>query len=209
MKVRIAICLLAAALLWSLLAGPGAAQEPARTAAEPTKIAVVDARTVFSDMQETQDFKKKMDDQVRQFKADMDRRGQELNAKKSALDLIKPDSAQYQQLSKDYFAAALEMKNWQDMSNMELEHTQKVQMKALFDKIEAGAAELAAQRGYDLVLASQHSDIDPEKMNIAEVQARLSQRNVLYAAPRVDLTNDLLALLDARYKNAAGTAPAH
>jgi Skp family chaperone for outer membrane proteins len=71
----------------------------------------------------------------------------------------------------------------------------------LFDKIMAAISELAKQRGYDLVIAEQ-PPINIEKTTAEMLPQLLLQREVLYSAATVDITNDVVTKLDEQY-NAA------
>ncbi len=74
--------------------------------------------------------------------------------------------------------------------------------KALFVEIQQVVAEMAKQKGLDLVIVEPEvqlptsvQNVDPEQLNNL-----ISQKTVLYASPRVDLTDEVATAMDAAYK---------
>jgi Skp family chaperone for outer membrane proteins len=119
---------------------------------------------------------------------------------------LKPDSPQFDELSEKYNDAALEFKLWQAQATSKAERNQKRQIKALFQKVEAATAEIAQRDGYDLVLAKQRPELPDNVDNVKyeQIVAALSARNVLYASPKADITDAVIALLDSKYKAKGG-----
>ena len=83
-------------------------------------------------------------------------------------------------------------------------------MKNLFDKIVAATTAVAQQKGLDLVLADQRPDL-PENLgqiSVDQLRAILNGRNVLFSSEKVDVTQAVIAELDAKYKAGGGGPPA-
>lgn len=190
--------MLAAALLLAVCA-PAWAQQA-------LKIAVVDTAKVFNDMQETRDLKQKMDADRRTIQATDQQKAQDVQAKKDARDQLKPDSPQFQARNDEFLRAAIDYKAWQELTKMEVERQQKTQIRNLYQRIQEGVAELAQQRGLDLVLVQTDVQLPTnlEGINLEQLNRLIGQQNVLYASANVDITADVVAHLDARYKNAGG-----
>ncbi|MCC6422791.1 MAG: OmpH family outer membrane protein [Phycisphaerales bacterium] len=172
-------------------------------AQENLKIAIVNTARIFSEMQETKDLKQKIENDRKSLEATDQQKQQDLNAKKQARDLLKPDSPEFQSRNQEYLKAAIDYRAWKEMMQMELDRTQKEQMKGLFEKIESAVGEIAAQRGLDLVLAEQHPEFPPTLDAITSDQLRsiIAGRNILFASPKADISADVITLLDAKYKS--------
>jgi len=178
---------------------------PARVAQaqENLKIAIVNTARIFSEMQETKDLKQKIENDRKTLDATDHQKQEDLAARKQARDLLKVDSPEFQARNQEYLKAAIEYRAWKELTQMEIDRSQKAQIKALFDKIESAVNELAAQRGLDLVLAEQHPEIPPalDSITVDQLRAMIAGRNILFASQKADLSADVIALLDAKYKN--------
>jgi len=86
----------------------------------------------------------------------------------------------------------------------------KLQTRRLFEKIEQAVSEVARQRGYDLVLTDRRPELpeDMDRLSMEQLLSAIQARTVLYAGEKADISNDVLALLDARYRAGAKVQPA-
>jgi len=159
-------------------------------------------------MQETKDLKQSMENQRKQLESDANARQQKVKDLQAQRDLLKPDSAQYQDADKSFMKEAIEYDTWSKITTAQIQGQQKQQMKVLFDKIVSTTGQVAQQRGFDLVLTDQRPDL-PENLqaiNVDQLRAILNGRNVLYTNNKVDITGDVVAALDASYKAGGGGA---
>ena len=101
-----------------------------------------------------------------------------------------------------------EYEAWQKIVQADLERQQKMQMKAIFDRITESIGQVASSRQIDLVIAGVRPELPDnlDQINTNDLRARLISRNVLFSVPQVDISNDVIAAMDARYKGGAGGA---
>ena len=131
--------------------------------------------------------------------------GQKLQDLEAARNLLKPDSQQFADANKQLLQAAIEFETWGKLTQNDVQRNQKQQMRQLFDKITAAAGEVAEQKGYDVVIADQRPELgNIDQLNVNQLRDLINQRNVLYANPSIDITNDVIAALDAQHKAAGG-----
>ena len=73
-------------------------------------------------------------------------------------------------------------------------------MKALFEKIEQATREVAEAAKIDLVIVEQRVDLpaDLDQINVDQLRGLINQRTVLFNNGRLDITNDVLARVDAK-----------
>jgi Skp family chaperone for outer membrane proteins len=162
------------------------------------KVATANPSKIFFNMKEKADVQARLAEEHKKLQDEERSRRQKVEDLRSALDLIKPDAPQYEQANKDFTQAAIEFKNWGELSQAQSARNDKRQTKMLFDKIMAAITELAKQRGYDLVIAEQ-PPINIEKTTAEMLPQLLLQREVLYSAASVDITNDVVTKLDEQY----------
>jgi Skp family chaperone for outer membrane proteins len=203
---------LAAALgLCLAFSGAAFAQSPQ---SGPAKIAVVNPSRIFSDMQETKDYRQKLEAEQQKFLTEKKDRETKLKDLQSQRDLLKPDSPQYSQANDNFMKEAIDYDTWSKITVARLEGEQKQQTKSLFEKIVQVTQEVAQQRGIDVVIADQRPPMPDNlaQVNVQQLQALLASRNILYVNSKVDISQDVIAALDAKYRaggNATGatTAP--
>ena len=181
----------------------GAASANAQDAT--AKIAVCNPARVFGDMQETKDLKQSLENQRKQIEGEVAQRQQKVKDLQAARDLLKPDSAQYQQADQAFMQEAIQFDTWSKITQAQLQGQQKTQMKNLFEKIEAATKEVADTKKLDLVLVEQKIDLpsDPntmEQINVDQLRNLINQRSVMFSNGKFDITNDVLAAVDAKYK---------
>jgi len=174
------------------------------------KIAVCNPARVFGDMQETKDLKASLESQRKQIEGEVQQRQEKVKGLQAARDLLKADSPQYQKADQDFMQEAIQFDTWSKITQAQLQGQQKTQMKNLFDKIVAATTAVAQQKGLDLVLADQRPDL-PENLgqiSVDQLRAILNGRNVLFSTEKVDITQAVIAELDAKYKAGGGGPPA-
>jgi Skp family chaperone for outer membrane proteins len=196
--IRLAVMLpaLLCAFVVMNLALPATAQT-----APPTKVATVNPAKVFQQLQETNDLKAAMENKRKTLEAQEFEKRQKIKDLQALRDQLKPDAPQYNDRNRDLLNATIEFQVWGQMMQAEVQREQKTQMKHLFDKITAAVQEVATTKGIDLVIAEQRPEIENiDQLNVEQLRALINSRNVLFAAPQIDLSNDVIAAMDAKYK---------
>jgi Skp family chaperone for outer membrane proteins len=198
-------------MLVCLLFAVAAAAMPAAAQEQPTKVAVADPARIFTEMQETRDLKVRLDAERNDLGVEEKARRQKIEDLQATRNLLKPDSQQYAEANKQLNAAMIEFKVWAETMQQEIQRNQKQQMRQLFDKITIAAGEVAKQRGFDIVIADQRPEVNNlDQLNVNQLRDLINQRNVLYADPKTDITDDVIKALDAKHKagGGSGAAPA-
>ncbi len=169
------------------------------------KIATVNPAKVFNEMQETKDLKQKMESDRQAIQAEGKRRAEELEEAKKARAMLIEGSEDFNKKNQDMIKKAVELQVWQELIKADLARAQKSQMKNLFEKIEQATKEVAEAKKLDLVIVEQKIELptDPntmEQINVDQLRGLINQRSVLYSNGKFDITNDVLANVDAKYK---------
>ena len=172
------------------------------------RVAMVSPSRIFKAMRETKDLGESMESEGIRLRAEEDERRAKIKRLQDIRNDLKPESAQWDEAQENLLKAAIDLDTWGKLTKAKAERNQKRQMKHLFDQIERAVAEVAERDGYDLVLADQRPKLDNlDEINFNQLQALLTSRNVLYASAKADISDQVIALLDAKYKGAAA-APA-
>lgn len=188
------------AFAFSAVAALAVASLPA-AAQDAPRIATVNPAKVFSEMQETKDLKQKMEADRKTITDEGQRRGQEVEDAKKRRALFNEGTDDYNKANKDWREKVIAAQAWQEMVKQELAGQQKSQMKSLFEKIEAATKEVATAKKIDLVFVDQKTEFpDLDSINVDQLRGIINQRTVLFNNGRFDITNDVLAAVDAKYK---------
>ena len=192
--------------------GPVAAAAPLPAPSSAIRVAVANPARVFNEMQETKALQSKMVEDEKRFTAEKADREKQIEQLKASRQNLNPNHPQYEELSNQFLKASIEYKVWLESRRLIAEQTQKRQMKMLFEKIQGAIAEVARDRQVDVVIADNKdplpSDATLEQVDIRALRSAILQKEVLFAGERADLTDSVLALLDARYKAAGAAAGA-
>jgi Skp family chaperone for outer membrane proteins len=197
------LALLAAAATALAFARPAPAPAAQASADAPVRVAVVNTVRVFNDLQETRaltaelqaegkrlaDQEKEMVGRIKSFE---EQRGN-----------LRADSPQYDQLEEQWTKAVMEHEVWAKSVKARVERNRKRQVRVIYEKIYAAIAEISQQDGYDLVLSDyrpQLTDKDMAGLSFDQLGAFMNQRRVLYASQKVDISQAVLARVDAAYK---------
>lgn len=174
------------------------------------RIAVANPSRIFSEMQETKDLKEDLEsERVRLTSMEKEKR-EELQKIQNQRNQLKADTPQWDELNNKLMDAALEFQLWGQQTKARAERNQKRQMKQLFDHIEKAIEEVAQRDGYDMVLADQRPELPEnlDQINFDQLRALINSRNVLYSSPKTDISDAVIATLDAKYKGKGAAAPA-
>jgi Skp family chaperone for outer membrane proteins len=166
------------------------------------KIAVANAGKVFGEIKEKKDWEQKMLADQKTLQDTAFQKQQKVKSLQEQRDNLRTDSPQYADKDKELQSAKIDLEVWAQIQQAESQRTNKIQTKALFDKIVNAVASVATAKGLDLVIADQHPDVPDnfmEQATLEQVRALLGQRNVLYASPQVDITQDVITQMDANY----------
>lgn len=171
-------------------------------AAAQSRVGVANTARIFNEMQETRDLQQQIDQERLKMEETVRQKRGQLQALRDARDQVKPDSPQFQERNRELLNATVEFETWGRLMQAEIQRNQKRRMANLFEKIEGAVATIARQQGMDLVLAQQAVELPPDldEVPIEQVRAIINQRNVLFASDPVDITDEVLAHLDAQYK---------
>jgi outer membrane protein len=192
----------------SLLCGLALPATFARAQGSNVRIAVADAARIFNEMQETKDAQSQMQEERNRLEAVGKEKADELNKLKAQRDQLKPGAPGYDELTDKLNDAYNDFQAWRASAQAKAERNQKRQVATLFQKVEAATSQIAQREGYDLVLAKQQPQL-PENLDAVkyeQVVQILSARNVLYAAPRADISDMVIQQLNANYKGRVGAA---
>jgi Skp family chaperone for outer membrane proteins len=185
---------LAAPVALLLLAAPALAQ---------SKVAVVNPTKILNGLAETKNINNALSTEQGAFTAEGQKKQQAIKDLEAQRDQVKPESPQYVKLTQDLNNERAKLQVWAQTSMQDRQRRFIQTAKELNEKISAAIAEVAQKKGFDLVMADQRPEVPPdqlEKMQAQQILAVMFGRNIMYAADSTDITQEVIATLDAKYK---------
>jgi len=180
-------------LVWTLAYTQG--RVTARVVTAPAKVGVVNVNTILQNSKKHKQWQERMSAEEQQITAEMDKLQSELDFMKKDLATLKKGSDAYIKLMRDMAekdGVYQAKKQYYDQ-----EMTMKVQAwtEQLYAEIQARIAEVAQRSGLDLVIGAETVEIPAA--NMRELLLDIKTNKVLYHAEGLDITNEVLAALDA------------
>ena len=119
---------------------------------------------------------------------------------------LKPGTSEYEQRRKEVAMLEAELQWFVEVEGRKLEQALAESLRSIYTDIQEVIAEVALERGIDIVLAA---DQLPEEMpqSTTQVRQQIILQKVIYWNPRVDLTDEVVTRLNARYKARRLTSP--
>ncbi len=204
---RIAIVALALVLVGGLLPTASAVQAQVAPAGPP-KIGLCNVLKIIEGTKEFKDMvdaaKKRQDD----FNNQVNDKKKQATDMQTQLGFLDPNSPQYKTQNEALLKFSIETDVWAKMTEASEQRLQKANTKALFDKLDAAIAQVAKNKQLNLVLADQRQDIPSnlDTIDINTLNQLLVSRSILYHDPNLDITQDVIIVLDQAY---AGAPAAH
>lgn len=167
----------------------------------PTTVAVLDIDRLSAEMDEfkvpAEDFQSKQTARREELRAIQTR----MSSIAEELELI-PDGDQDTRISKLTQQAVLEseLKTKQQLYQQASDLEQAQLFKKMFDRIEAGAKQIAQRDGIDIVLVDDRV-FKLSATNRAAQSAALESKKILFATDAVDITDELLTMLNNEFNS--------
>jgi outer membrane protein len=180
------------------------AAAPAFAQVQPTKIGVVNLKKVFDTVQEVKDLRAKLEADQASYNSEAQKDDAEIKDLQQKLNNgPKVETTQYDDLARQIEEKTVQYKMQLDMKKIEMARNMNKQLKSIFDKIETSVGDIAKNKGLDLVITEVRPELpaDVRNLNPDALQNLIGQRNVLFKSDKIDITTDVVAALDAKYKS--------
>lgn len=200
--LRVGLAAVLVAVLGLVAARPAAAQD-----AGTARVAVANPAKILSALQETADLKKNEQGEISKLQEQEQAKGKAIQDLKGQRDkFTKKGTPDWDKQTGDLVQKSVEARVWAESEQARLTRRNKEQTKALFEKIQAAIAQIAQERKIDLVLTDFGRDLpdDVDDVTPDALRQLISQKTVLFANKGVDLSDDVIARLNAAYKSGAG-----
>ena len=178
----------------------GAEATEQRLAAEPSAVAVVNIEKALNSLNELADKNEALRKRVEARQGEIDTLKAQLEGIDAELELLADNAIeQRRELRARKFeiteTSKARMNAYQSLINIEKGEI----IKPLYEKLVEGIGEVAAKEGYDLVLFDNRNLQVPTDVQ-AVINEVIQQKSILYASDSMDITDQVIALMNNKYK---------
>ena len=170
------------------------------TGPRPTSTAVIDVQNVLNNLAEKKTIEADITRRGEQLQRETQDRAKEVRDLEQDLTILAPDSEAFRQANEKRQQKTIELEVWQRIKLQELEGEKAIQMEHLYRKLTAAVERLAKRQGYDLVLYKDETEPVRGKTQ-QQVATIINMRKVLYAAPELDVTDQITQMLNNEFNN--------
>ncbi len=196
--------LMAAALM---TVGQSAASARSNLApAGSTKVAVVDVPSVSQRYQRFADLEAHFEQQRVSFGQKRDAIRERIERTTRSLgEQFKPGTNEFEERRKQLAMLEAELQWFVETEGQKIEQSLASSLRSIFHDIHTVVQEVAEEKGIDVVLAADRLPEEPPG-STRQARQQIVLQKVVYWSPRVDLTDEVAARLNAKYK-AQGAKP--
>ncbi len=170
----------------------------------PPGVGVVDIARVFEGYQMTRDLEQRFDARQQGIRAEADNRRQAMEKQLATLEAFDPTSKDYAERRDRLQQMQFEFRVWLEMEEQRLKEEHMLWLRMIYDDVSEAVAQSARSRGIDLVLT--HRDLSEDVPDSSALRNEILLKKVLYFSDRVDLTGQVLRLVNENYEQRGGAA---
>jgi len=159
------------------------------------KIGVVSVRKIFQDCKRNTKYRQEMLAERDKLEAELESMSKEIDASKSKLKMLKPGSADYLSGMKDVFDKQGSLQAKQEYFKRQVDMREQAVIEQLFKEVVKATGEIAKDKGFDMILEKSEPDLPAANSN--ELTLTISTHKVLYSAGCDDITDAVMAKVDA------------
>lgn len=196
--VAVAACVAVGVTSWRAGANNAAAT------ARPSVVATVDIQKLINGLDELVARQKDFDRFRDELKAKVEAKKKSLDDAEQAVKILPPSSPEMRVKQEEYRRLALEYKFEGEFTVHVIDERRGTIYSAIYRKIAEASARFAKQNGYDLIIANDSKADMPEVAGEEAIRAMIVSRQVVFASEAIDVTADMLAMMNNEFKAGVG-----
>jgi outer membrane protein len=159
------------------------------------KIGIVSVRKIFQDCKRNVKYRQELAEERDKMEMELEKLSKEIDLNKTNLRALKPGSSDYSALMKEIFEKQGRLQAQQEFYKRQMDIRENQVIESLFKDVIKAVGEIAKEKGFDLVL--ERSEPDMPAANSNELTLTISTYKVLFDAGCEDITEAVLAKVDA------------
>jgi Skp family chaperone for outer membrane proteins len=159
------------------------------------KIGVVSVRKIFQDCKRNVKYRQEMTAERDKMEAELEKLSREIDLDKAGLKTLKPGSSDYSALMKEALEKQGRLQAQQEYFKRQMDFREQAVIEQLFKDVVQATAQVSKEKGFDLVLEKSEPELPASNSN--ELTLTISTHKVLYSTGCEDITDAVLAKVDA------------
>lgn len=173
-----------------------------RTGSHP--VAVIDLVRIFSECAQIQDLNEIMKVQTEEAAKEAQQRRKVIEDKQTELSAFRPGSQDFITRRKDLVRMNIDANVWLKVTEQQMDQDKFDWTRVIYEQTMKVASEIARERGYDVVLLRNDFKPDDIEQSVQALRRFIQERQVLWNAADIDITDQVIRRLDAAYKQGGG-----
>jgi Skp family chaperone for outer membrane proteins len=167
-------------------------------------LAVVNLAKVFDGLDEKRENAAQLDKMTKDLSDEQVKRKDELDKmSKNISDVLKPGTQAYEQAQDDLLRKAMEYQTQQQFAQQKVSMEERSRYTRLYLAVNKAIEDYAKSAGIVMVFVADDPDFSGARTR-EDVLNRITLRKVVYADPRFDITNAIVAKMNTEYRHPAG-----
>lgn len=169
----------------------------------PPIVAVVDLERIVNNLDELTARQADLNNWITERQSAFDRVKQQFESARQKLEILPIGSDDAEQAREDLLRLQIELKLQQELSQEGVDQRKAIVHRDLFNKVSDAVERLARKNSYHLVLSN---DSEPPLIlgTESQVQRQIAGRRVLFADGALDITDELLQMMNNEWQAGAG-----
>jgi len=160
------------------------------------KIGVVSVERIFQDCKRTIRYREEAIAEQRRVRASLEKLAKESEAEEAGLETLKTGSSDYLAQMKEILQKRASFRVDTEFHNREMVLKEQKTTEELYEDILRETKEVAKQKGLDLVFEMSEPELPASSPS--QLELAIATHKLLYSAGCLDITDDVIARLDAR-----------
>ena len=166
--------------------------------ASKTAVAVVNLEKTFNGLEQWVAVEGTLMDMGGKLEDEAERRREVVEGLQADTEDYPIGSEKYKEAERRFEMAALEFQAYVAMHQGRRMEYNDTQIRSIYEKIKDAASKMADERGLDLILVD--DSVVPIPPDSQDILSQISSRRVLFARDQMDITNALIAEMNAAYR---------
>ncbi|MDG2424025.1 MAG: OmpH family outer membrane protein [Phycisphaerales bacterium] len=166
--------------------------------ASKTAVAVVNLEKTFNGLEQWVAVEGTLMDMGGKLEDEAERRREVVEGLQADTEDYPVGSEKYKEAERRFEMAALEFQAYVAMHQGRRMEYNDTQIRSIYEKIKDAANKMADERGLDLILVD--DSVVPIPPDSQDILSQISSRRVLFARDQMDITNALIAEMNAAYR---------
>ncbi len=160
------------------------------------KVGVVNVEKVFQQCKRNASYREQTQAEQEKIIAELEKAAREIEAEKTGLKALKPESADYLELMKQTFQKQAILQAQQEFYKQQMTLKDQRWTEQLYLDILSIVEEVAGQKGFDMVLTKEQIELPAPSIN--ELMLTVRTHKLLYSGGCIDITGEVTAKLDIK-----------